>query len=426
VVPSPGSALSSHSSAVERLLTSYRSIPADAPVRLAKSTSNLFRARSKGDVPGLDTSGLTNVISIDPDACTADVAGMCTYGNLVAATLRYGFAPLVIPQSKTLTLGGAITGLGVESASFRCGLPHESVLEMDILTGAGELVTASPETHRDLFRAFPNSHGTLGYPIRLKIQLESVAPFVALRHLRFHSLAEMIARMERIIDTGGLDDVPVDYLDGVVFSADESYLCVGRRTTTAGPVSDYSGKHSYYESIQHDAGSKEDRLTISDYFWRWNSDSRAPRWRPRRYLRSSVKSGSAGSPTHEPVAEDVEVPIERTVEFLDWFLQTVPTSPISLCPLRLRDHDGWPLHPMEPDRSYVNIGFWCAKPLDVTEGTTDPPVGEKVAALDGHKSAHSEPGELYQAVRKTYDPDSRLLDLYAEGIEQRPLSTRQP
>ena len=45
-----------------------------------------------------------------------------------------------------------------------------------------------------------------------------------------------IAAAERIIDTGGQGGTPVDYLDGVVFSADESYLCVGRRTTTAGPV----------------------------------------------------------------------------------------------------------------------------------------------------------------------------------------------
>ncbi|MDT5209591.1 MAG: hypothetical protein QOF67_2006, partial [Mycobacterium sp.] len=47
-------------------------------------------------------------------------------------------------------------------------------------------------------------------------------------------------------------------------------------------------------------------------------------------------------------------------------------------------------------------------------------------ALDGHKSVRSEGGEVYQAVKKSYDPDSRLLDLYAEGIGQPPLSTRQP
>src|SRR4029079_10859543 len=143
-----------------------------APVRLAKRTSNLFRTRATTTAPGLATSGLTGVIAIDADARTADVAGMCTYEDLVAATLPYGLTPLVVPQLKTITLGGAVTGLGIESASFRNGMPHESVLELDILTGAGELVTASPDEHADLFRAFPNSYGTLGYAVRLRIELE--------------------------------------------------------------------------------------------------------------------------------------------------------------------------------------------------------------------------------------------------------------
>ncbi|MGB8389033.1 FAD-binding protein, partial [Mycobacterium sp.] len=234
MVPVPGSALSAHRSGVDRLMASYRSIPATSAVRLVKPTSNLFRARTKRDAPGLDTSGLTGVLSVDPETRTADVAGMCSYEDLVAATLPYGLSPLVVPQLKTITLGGAVSGLGIESASFRNGLPHESVLEMDILTGAGELLTASRSQHCDLFRTFPNSYGTLGYSTRLRIELEPVAPFVALRHIRFGSLAEMVAAAERIIDTGGQAGTPVDYLDGVVFSADESYLCVGRRTTTPG------------------------------------------------------------------------------------------------------------------------------------------------------------------------------------------------
>ena len=99
---------------------------------------------------------------------------------------------------------------------------------MDILTGAGEVVTASRTSTPTCFAAFPNSYGTLGYSVRLRIELESVKPFVALRHLRFHTLADLVAAMDRIIDTGGYEGVRVDYLDGVVFSADESYLCLGR------------------------------------------------------------------------------------------------------------------------------------------------------------------------------------------------------
>ena len=55
--------------------------------------------------------------------------------------------------------------------------------------------------------------------------------------------------MDRIIETGGLDGAPVDYLDGVVFSADEGYLCVGRADLDPGPVSDYTGQQIYYRSI---------------------------------------------------------------------------------------------------------------------------------------------------------------------------------
>ncbi|WP_198967718.1 FAD-binding oxidoreductase [Mycobacterium shottsii] len=459
VVPGTGSGLSAHTSGVERLLASYRSIPTTATVRLAKPTSNLFRARAKRDVRGLDTSGLTGVISIDPDARTADVAGMCTYEDLVAATLPHGLSPLVVPQLKTITLGGAVTGLGIESASFRNGLPHESVLEMDILTGAGELLTVSADRHADLYRAFPNSYGTLGYSTRLKILLEPVKPFVALQHIRFDTLRALVAAMERIVDTGGLDGMAVDYLEGVVFSADESYLCVGVRTATPGPVSDYTGKDIYYRSIQHESGVKADRLTIHDYFWRWDTDwfwcSRAfgaqnptlRRWWPRRYRRSSAywklveldqRFGIAdriekrhGRPPRERVVQDVEVPIERTQDFVTWFLETVPIAPIWLCPLRLRDNDGWPLYPIRPDHSYVNIGFWSSVPAGATEGATNREIETKVSELNGHKSLYSDSyytreefdelygGESYKTVKKTYDPDSRLLDLYAKAVQRR-------
>ena len=101
---------------------------------------------------------------------------MCTYEHLVDATLPHGLMPLVVPQLRTITLGGAVTGLGIESSSFRNGLPHESVLEMDILTGDGQIVTATPDNeHADLFAAFPNSYGSLGYAVRLRIELEPVA-----------------------------------------------------------------------------------------------------------------------------------------------------------------------------------------------------------------------------------------------------------
>ena len=45
-----------------------------------------------------------------------------------------------------------------------------------MLTGDGEVVVATPDgEHADLFRAFPNSYGTLGYALRLVIDLRAGA-----------------------------------------------------------------------------------------------------------------------------------------------------------------------------------------------------------------------------------------------------------
>ena len=284
-------------------------------------------------------------------------------------------------------------------------------------------------------------------------------PFVTLTHLRFHSIVDLVAAMDGIVETGRHDGVPVHYLDGVVFSAGESYLCVGTQSAASGPVSDYTGQQIFYRSIQHDDGAKGDRLTIHDYLWRWDTDwfwcsgafgAQHPLIRrlwPRRFLRSSAYWNLMklerrfdigdrleklhGRPPRERVIQDIEVPIGRTAEFVDWFLQNVPIEPIWLCPLRLRDDDRWALYPLRPHETYVNVGFWSTVPVGSAEGETNRMIERKVGELDGHKSLYSDAfyspeefdhlygGETYRAMKKRYDPDSRLLDLYAKAVQRR-------
>ncbi|QKE84671.1 FAD-binding oxidoreductase [Arthrobacter sp. NEB 688] len=453
-------AVTAHDAGVERLLASHRAIPAGAPVRLAKRTSNLFRGRTPTGVPGLDTSGLGGVVSVDPDAGTADVQGMCTYEDLVDATLPHGLTPLVVPQLRTITLGGAVTGLGIESASWRNGLPHESVLEMDVLTGSGEVLTCdATDRHPDLFHGFPNSYGTLGYATRLRIELEPVGRTVSLRHVRFHDLDALLAAVDEVMTNRAYDGEDVDYVDGVVFSAAESYLVLGRRSDEPGPTSDYTGQQVFYRSIRHDRPRPtRDTLSTLDYLWRWDTDwfwcSRAfgaqhPALRrvwPRRWLRSSAYwrlvaldrrldvadrlEARRGRPARERVVQDVEIPLGRTAEFLRWFLREVPIEPIWLCPLQLRDERTWTLYPLRPGERYVNVGFWSTVPVDPTQprGAANRRIEDAVDALGGHKSLYSEAfydeetfwrhygGDHYPALKERYDPGHRLPDLYAKAV----------
>src|ERR1700729_4095720 len=165
----PPAKLAAHEAAVARLRDAYAAVPPGVPVRLAKPTSNLFRFRDAASAEGqrvsLDVSAFAHVIHVDAGTQTAVVGGMTTYQDLCDATLPHGLMPLVVPQLKTITLGGAVTGLGIESTSLWHGLPHESVTEMQLLTGDGRVIVATKDNeHSELFYGFPNSYGTLRYP----------------------------------------------------------------------------------------------------------------------------------------------------------------------------------------------------------------------------------------------------------------------
>src|ERR1700753_1170983 len=190
-----------HEAEVARLVQAYAALTPDAPVRLAKRTSNLFRFRNAaaGATAELDVSPFGHVLSVDPVARTARVGGMTTYEDLCDATLPHQLMPLVVPQLKTITLGGAVTGLGIESTSLRNGMPHESVTALEILTGDGRVVRATADNeHADLFRGFPNSYGTLGYSLSLTIELEPVRPYGQLRHFPFDSAEACLEAVRQI------------------------------------------------------------------------------------------------------------------------------------------------------------------------------------------------------------------------------------
>jgi FAD/FMN-containing dehydrogenase len=444
---------------VDALRAAYDALPAGAGVRLAKRTSNLFRYRAPRRGPALDVSGFEQVLAVDPDTRTADVQGMVTYERLVDATLPYGLMPLVVPQLKTITLGGAVAGLGIESSSFRNGLPHESVREMEILTGDGRVVVAAPDNeHADLLRGFPNSYGTLGYALRLTIELEPVRPFVKLRHVRFGTAEACFAAMEAVCTAGRYDGEPVDFVDGTVFGPDEQYLTLGSFVDEAPAVSDYTRMAVYYRSIQQ---REVDHLTVRDYLWRWDADwfwcSRAfgvqrpmvRRLWPRRYRRSDVyrklvaiyrryhldaaRARLFRQPPEEAVVQDVELPLSRTAEFLDLFHREVGIEPVWLCPLRLRAAHAWPLYPLQPDELYVNVGFWSSVPVRPGEpdGFHNRLVEETVNALGGHKSLYSTVhypaeefwkrynGPAYGELKGAYDPHGRLPDLYDKCVRMR-------
>jgi FAD/FMN-containing dehydrogenase len=420
-------------------------------IRLDKSTSNLFRDRKKIQAQRLDVRSFNNVLRVDAAAGYAEVEGMTPYVKLVAECLEHEVMPAVVPQLKTITIGGATVGCGIESSSFRYGLVHETVQEMEILLGDGRTVLCSPDNeHRDLFYGFPNSYGTLGYALKLKIKVVPVKKYVKLTHLSFTEPGIYFAELARWCDRQD-----VDFVDGVIFGRNEMVLTLGRFVDNAPFVSDYTYKKIYYRSLRE---RSEDYMTAGDYLWRWDTDwfwcsknllAQHPLIR-RLYGRSRLNSltytrlmrwNNRWKLTHalhklagihaEPVIQDVEIPVGHAPRFLEFYHDVIRFLPVWICPTRAYNKDvKFDLYRMDPEKLYINFGFWdvIRSRKKLSPGFYNRQVEEQVMALGGMKSLYSDsyfaPEQfwrmynkpVYERLKNKYDPDGALGDIYRKCV----------
>jgi FAD/FMN-containing dehydrogenase len=418
-------------------------------VGLGKKTSNLFRDRASSGKRRLDVGEFDHVLAVDARSGWVDAEGMVPYDALVAACLAQGVMPAVVPQLKSITLGGAVAGVGIEATSFRHGLVHETVRELDVLVGSGEIVRARPDNeHADLFHGFANSYGTLGYALRVRAAILPVKHYVAVEHRRFADAADFFAGLAQACAGDA------DFVDGVVFDAGTLVLSQGRFVDAAPYVSDYTFERIYYRSLLE---RRLDYLTVHDYLWRWDTDwfwcsknlgAQQPlirrlygrrRLNSRSYTRLMRLNSRLGltrlldrlSGWHrESVIQDVDIPIGRAPEFLSFFLREIGILPIWICPIGATAQAArFPLFPRGAG-PYVNFGFW-----DVLRRREAHPPGHfnrlverEVARLGGIKSLYSDSyyaadefraaygGDAYRRLKERYDPQGRLGDLYAKCV----------
>lgn len=111
----------------------------------------------------LDISKFIGIIELDDVNQTVTVCGKTPFKMLTEYLLPLGYCVMVVPELDTITVGGAISGVGIESSSFRYGFVHNTMIEFDVLLGDGRVITASEQMNRDLFLGFAHSYGTFGY-----------------------------------------------------------------------------------------------------------------------------------------------------------------------------------------------------------------------------------------------------------------------
>ena len=431
---------------------------------LNKTTSNLFRNPTRyqektAKSAKINVKHFDKVIDVDAENLIAEIEGMATYETIVQETLKYHCLPTVVPELKSITIGGALAGIGIESSSFRYGLVHETILEYEILTGDGQVVVCRPDNeHKDLYYAFPNSYGTIGYELKVKVKLIPTKPNVKHTHQQFDNSTLYFETLNKLCLQNREQSIKSDkegknYIDGVVFDKNNMIITTAEFVDKAPFLSNYKYLNIYYLSLLK---KKTDYLSPLDYIWRWDPDwfwcskhffmqnkllrllfgkwmlKSTTYWKIRLFFNKNKFAGNLLEKAlgrTESVIQDIEVPIQNAESFLDFFQTEIGIKPIWICPIMPLQKDSlYSFYKMTPNTLYINFGFWDMIPSDKPAGYYNKKIEAKVQELGGNKSLYSKTfytqeqfwsiydKELYDSLKKKYDPNNILKDLYQKCI----------
>lgn len=445
----------------EKLATIQSAITAaDGRFSLRKRTaSNLFRyAPRKRDANAarVDLGVFNEVIGLDAGARLLDVEGLTTFESIVDYTLPRGFVPLVTPELKHITLGGASVGIGIESTCHRFGFVHDMLEEAEVLLPDGRIVVANrTNEHADLFAALGNSYGTLGYILRAKIRLMPARPYVRLDVSEFADAGAFLGKMR-----SAAEDPAGEFVESLMYAGDpargvpDRFLAIVSRFDDAPApgrtAEDILRKNVFYKLVSRPGTlwlTTKDYLFRYDPEWFWNIPESWPyrllrRWGPKplrhsgfykRWLHLQEKLRMKQKDGKELLIQDWEVPWDQAEEMLMHAMREVDLDGKPWLSVVIRTPATPTLYPVRKDTLYFNLGCYCrVRKADPKTGKEEfwatRLLDRKCFELGGLKMLYStsfmdEPefdarynGAAQRALKAKYDPQGRFPTLYEKCV----------
>lgn len=376
--------------------------------RVYHGSTNSTRHQVFDRATSVDMSGFNHVLSIDTKHHIAVVEPNVPMDKLVETTLKQGYIPAVVMEFPGITVGGGIQGGAGESSSFRHGLFSDICLEYEFITPEGTIRHLSKDHNPELFYATAGSYGTFGVITSATIQLIPAKPYV---HMTYHPVASYSNAVETLLKATKENH---DFIDGIMFSPTSGVILTGK-------LSDEKLLHHvqfhrahnewfYIHVGNHQHQSRVESIPITDYLFRYD---RGGFWVGRyaferaglpfnRFMRTVsarlmktrklYEALQLSGADQQYVVQDLALPADKAVNFMDFMEKRLGAFPLWLCPIRPNTVSPLLLTHSSTDM-LINVGVWANKPFRAYKDfiAINRAIEREVTSLGGRKwfYAHS-------------------------------------
>ncbi len=153
----------------------------------------------------VDMNQLSDIHEVGSDYVVVDAGAR--WSDVLRATLPRGLTPPVLTDYLELSVGGTLSVGGLGGASHHHGAQTDNVLDLEVVTPSGSLVSCSPSENREVFDAVRAGRGRNGIIARARLRLVPAPETVKWHRIRYDAIEQLVLDQQRLVTTNAFDYV---------------------------------------------------------------------------------------------------------------------------------------------------------------------------------------------------------------------------
>ena len=178
--------------------------------------------QSLSDQIVLDMTSLNAVTEVDPGKGAVNCQAGLKWRDMVQHLAPQHLSPPVLTNNLGVTIGGTLSTGGLGVASWRHGTQADNCLELEVVTGEGEIVRCSAHQNQDLFDAVRAGMGQFGVITGASLKIRSHLPRFRSYYLLYDDMPVLLDDLKTV-----MTDERFDFLESWCVPCPQGFKQVG-------------------------------------------------------------------------------------------------------------------------------------------------------------------------------------------------------